>query len=178
MVANGYSKVELWVPEVFVPHIRSYADGLRDLVKPPSKELTVWNVEKLNDLLKTQEAYEQGLWETEVLHGDVPCLVLTRKDEGDLEIFIVASNSQVLVSTPLIALSQIGDVAGWNERLMRMNKMMPLSTVGIADTANGPVYEIYGALSSMSHPDQVIEEIEALTDNALEISATLMPAAA
>ena len=98
-------------------------------------------------------------------HGDVEVVVVRLEDREAFPIYITVDESQILCLSPLWTEAEVlpetrGDLL---DILLTMNIPMPLS----AFSKVGHQYIIFNALSLQATLNQVIEEIEVLSDNAL-----------
>ena len=114
-----------------------------------------WNKTTLNELLST---HEDWVIETE---GD--CLSISNED--GLDAFLIASEHQIIVETPLFPVDSVGDVSALNGAILRTHQLVPLTTVGIKSIGNSEYYVAFGALSSASKDSVIIEEIDVLFAN-------------
>jgi len=112
------------------------------------------NTEKLSDLL-SQQSWDLGSV------GD--CLTITN-DVG-ITIYLVNSEDQILVETPLFPLSSVKDLTELNNMVLRSHHLVPLSTVCIKPSGGEDCYVAFGSLSSDSKDSVIIEEIETLFEN-------------
>jgi len=97
-------------------------------------------------------------------------LILTLKQHGDLIIHISMTSKQMLIETVICPVENIHDANKLNYRLLRIQKLLPLSSVGISIINHQEYYVAFGALSLASSIADIVLEIEALAENALELA--------
>ena len=100
-----------------------------------------WNPLALATALQTVP--EQNI---DVTNGE-NALIIKMNDYGDLQINIL-----------------------FNTFLLRNQKMMPLSSVGISSVQHEEYYIVFGALSLKSSLEDILLEITSLVDNALDLA--------
>lgn len=128
-----------------------------------------WTTASLFEALKDSELTADGRASVEYLQGAEPAINVVMHDFGDLPIELAASGEQIFCSTPLWDDSQIQDKAAFNEALLLINPINPLSNFGLMQREDGSkVYVVFGELSSSSALEQVVEEVEVLARNTLE----------
>ncbi len=96
-------------------------------------------------------------------------------EAGDMVITLVATEHQVMASTPLVLAARVADRAGFNEACLRLNPINPLSNLGLATIGGEDVYIVFGELSPDATAAQVVHEVDTLADNALEAIQILSP---
>ena len=84
-------------------------------------------------------------------------LIIKMNDYGDLQINILFTSRQMIIET-------------FNTFLLRNQKMMPLSSVGISSVQQEEYYIVFGALSLKSSLEDILLEITSLVDNALDLA--------
>lgn len=97
-------------------------------------------------------------------------LILTLKQHGDLIVHISMTSKQMLIETVICPVENIYDVNTLNYRLLRLQKLLPLSSVGISVINHKDYYLAFGALSLASSIADIVLEIEMLAENALELA--------
>lgn len=95
-------------------------------------------------------------------------LRITLKERGDLDVLMVASGEQILCSVLLLPASDVPAREKFERRALSVHKLIPLSNFGITDFAGAEWYELFGALSSRSDADALVEEVAVLAANAHE----------
>lgn len=103
-------------------------------------------------------------------------LKLTLKKRGDLTLHISLTSKQMLIETVISPVENIRDVNKLNYRLLCLQKILPLSSVGISVIHHQEYYIAFGALSLSSSFDDIILEIETLANNALELAEIISEA--
>lgn len=115
------------------------------------------NKEQLSALLAQQP------WGVE---SDGACISIT--NEEGLTAYLVSGESQILVETPLFPAGSVADTVALNDLVLRTHHLVPLSTICIRQISGEDHYVAFGALSSDSKDDVIIEEIETLFENVSE----------
>ncbi|MBL7634429.1 MULTISPECIES: DUF2170 family protein [Atlantibacter] len=100
-------------------------------------------------------------------------LSLKLKEHGDLLLNISMTSRQMLIETLICPVESIHDVNKLNYYLLRFQKLLPLSSVGITIVNSREYYVAFGALSISSPLSDVILEIETLAENALELAEVI-----
>ena len=100
-------------------------------------------------------------------------LSLKLKEHGDLLLNISMTSRQMLIETFICPVESIHDVNKLNYYLLRFQKLLPLSSVGITIVNSREYYVAFGALSISSPLSDVILEIETLAENALELAEVI-----
>ena len=72
--------------------------------------------------------------------------------------------------TFICPVSSISNPDEFNTFLLRNQKMMPLSSVGISSVQQEEYYIVFGALSLKSSLEDILLEITSLVDNALDLA--------
>ena len=88
-------------------------------------------------------------------------LIIKMNDYGDL---------QIIIETFICPVSSISNPDEFNTFLLRNQKMMPLSSVGISSVQQEEYYIVFGALSLKSSLEDILLEITSLVDNALDLA--------
>ena len=123
-----------------------------------------------SDLVKSDAAV------LELLDGAEASLLITMKEYGDLPLFLAVAGRQIVVEAYLWPASQVRDTISFNEQILRMQKVFPLSTVALESFANGEAaYMVFGALSAASSLANVVFEIETLSDNVIKLTEAFEP---
>jgi uncharacterized protein YjfI (DUF2170 family) len=132
-------------------------------------EVANWTTESLFNALKSADLFSSEQASVELIDGVEPVLHIVMADYGDLPVFLTVSGEQIIVESVLWSVSDVVDLAGFNEAVLRTHKYFPLSTISL-DTLgdDGDYYHMFGALSSASILHNVVFEIEALANNVLQ----------
>lgn len=126
-----------------------------------------WNLESVKTLVQ-----EQASW---MVESEGECLSISN-DEG-IDAFLYAGEQQVVIETPLFALSDVSDVDALNAFILRTHLYQPLSTVGIKAINGQDYYIAFGSLSANSKPEVLLQEIETLfanVDDFIEVYETYL----
>ncbi len=97
-------------------------------------------------------------------------LIIKMNDYGDLQINILFTSRQMIIETFICPVSSISNPDEFNTFLLRNQKMMPLSSVGISSVQQEEYYIVFGALSLKSSLEDILLEITSLVDNALDLA--------
>ena len=117
-----------------------------------------WTLDQLHELTTAQEDW--------VVEREEDFLTIAN-DEG-IEAFLYAGDQQIIVESILFPLSAVKEPNNLNELVLQTHQIVPLSTVGISSIGSEKYYVAFGALSSASKAEVLIEEIEALFGNVPE----------
>jgi len=175
---RGFVKREIWIPPEFVQVLNDCQAALRVGIIPfipkTVKGRTMssdenWTTETLCAALAQSEPAAAGDLVVELVEGADPGILITMTEFGDLPLLMSVSGGQILVDTLLWPVEKVGNVAAFNEMILKTHKILPLSTFGIRAGPDGKdYYEMFGSLSAGSILESVIFEIETLADNALQ----------
>ena len=135
-------------------------------------KLTVWTTTSLFEALKGQELFSGTTASVELIDGVEPALHIVMHDYGDLPIFLTVSGEQIIVESVLWSASDVADVQGFNDAILRTHKYFPLSTISLDNVGDGEdYYQMFGALSSTSILSNVLFEIEVLASNVIQATS-------
>lgn len=111
------------------------------------------------------KSYAGLVFNTELIPGETDVLVVTIEDREEFPVYITVDESQILCITHVWKEAEIIPVKRTEllESLLMMNLPMPLSSF----SKIGPQYIIFGALSTHSSLEELIEEIDVLSENTL-----------
>ena len=73
-------------------------------------------------------------------------LIIKMNDYGDLQINILFTSRQMIIETFICPVCSISNPDEFNTFLLRNQKMMPLSSVGISSVQQEEYYIVFGAL--------------------------------
>lgn len=120
---------------------------------------------KLQQILNDAES-EEITYTSELIQGDVDVLQITVEDREEFPIYITVDECQILCVTHLWHEKEIKDGARETllDALLTMNIPMPLS----AFSKVGDQYILFGALAPSSSKEDIVHEIEVLSDNTLD----------
>ncbi|WP_370604378.1 YjfI family protein [Citrobacter braakii] len=97
-------------------------------------------------------------------------LIVKMNDYGDLSLSVLFTSRQIIIETVICSVSSIHDQDEFNIFLLRNQKILPLSSVGISRVQHEEYYVAFGALSLNSSLDDVVLEMTTLADNALDLA--------
>lgn len=97
-------------------------------------------------------------------------LIIKMNDYGDLQLTVLFTSQQIIIETYICPVNTIKNAAEFNFFLLRNQKVLPLSSVGISRVKQEEYYIAFGALSLNSSLDDVTLEITTLVENALDIA--------
>ncbi len=134
--------------------------------------LESWTTVSLFDALKEADLFVEASASIEMIDGVDPAIHITMHDYGDLPVFLTVSGEQIIVESVLWEVSEIDDVAAFNEAILRTHKYFPLSTISMDKMRDGAdYYHMFGALSSTSILHNVLFEIEVLASNVIQATS-------
>lgn len=99
-----------------------------------------WNPLALADALQT--------WPDIDIKNSENALIMKMNDYGDLQINIIFTSRQIIIETFICPVSCIKNREEFNLFLLRNQKLMPLSSVGISSIQHEEYYVVFGALCS------------------------------
>ena len=135
--------------------------------------VTAWTVRTLQTALDASSGNGGDALIAKVVEGVEPVLLVTMPDRGSLDIFVSVSDQQIAASVLLWPVDEQADRHAFNEFLLRAQKLVPLSNFGITTVAGRDYYELFGELATTSSIDDVLFELYALADNAIEAASDL-----
>ncbi|WP_336284422.1 YjfI family protein [Citrobacter arsenatis] len=97
-------------------------------------------------------------------------LIVKMNDYGDLPLSILFTSRQLIIETVICPVSSINQQDEFNIFLLRNQKLLPLSSVGISHVQQDEYYVAFGALSLNSSLNDVVLEMTTLADNALDLA--------
>lgn len=97
-------------------------------------------------------------------------LIVKMNDYGDLQFSILFTSRQIIIETLICPLQCIDNQAEFNVFLLRNQKILPLSSVGISLVQNEEYYVVFGALSLNSSLEDIMLEITTLVENAFDLA--------
>lgn len=122
----------------------------------------------------TQQALANALHAADGMNIDIidneHSLTIEMNDYGDLQLSIFLTSNQIIIETLIFPVSHIPNQAEFNYFLLRNQKILPLSSVGISHVQNEEYYVIFGALSLGASLADVILEMTTLVENALDLA--------
>ena len=114
-----------------------------------------WTLLELKDLLAKHKDW--------LVQEEDQCLCITNED--GIDAYLAVSGGQIIVESLLFPRSQVRDVAGLNEEILRTHQVFPLTTVATSVIDGEDYYLAFGALSSGSREESIAIEVRALFDN-------------
>ena len=178
--AAGLTAVEVWVPPEHRPAVRRFERLLRLGIVPPMP--TVRDIDPkgelamdLNLLRETLDEYTSDngyTFRTRTLDGEAGLEVVV-EDRDEFPILLSADDEQTLCLTYLWDEAQVKQDkrTALLTTLLEMNVPLPLSSFGkVADR-----YVIFGALTATASTEDLVVEIETLSDNTLEVLEVVAP---
>lgn len=128
-----------------------------------------WNTESLFVALNDRPMFANGSCSIEIIEGLDATIVISMHEYGDLPVFITVGGDQILVEAVLFSASDIKDTARFNEYVLKTHKYLPLSTISLdTDDTHGDYYHMFGALSAASSINEIVHEIETLSENVIQ----------
>ena len=137
---------------------------------------TPWTIRTLKAALDGHDAVREGELSTRVVEGADPVLLATMHRHGDLEAFVNVSDAQIAASVLLWPCDEQPDRAAFNEFLLKAQKIVPLSNFGISTVGERDYYELFGELATTTPLPEIVGELRALADNAIEAATDLRTA--
>lgn len=118
------------------------------------------NIQKIKSHLVSSD---HGWAVTEIESG------LEIRNEDDSPVHLIVTEKQMLVEQMLFPVAQIENVAEFDNQLMYLQRVMPLTSVGKSRINNENYYVAFGALSADSKLDNVELELVMLYQNTFEL---------
>ncbi|MNI85258.1 hypothetical protein D3C73_1422340 [compost metagenome] len=97
-------------------------------------------------------------------------MIIKMNDYGDLLLSILFTSRQMIIETVICPVNNIQHQDAFNLFLLRNQKLLPLSSVGISRVRQDEYYVAFGALSLNSTLEDVVLEMTTLVDNALDLA--------
>lgn len=132
-----------------------------------------WNIRSLKTALDGCESVKSGEFTPRIVEGADPVLLVTMHTQGELEVFVNVSEAQIAASVLLWPCDEQPDRAGFNEFLLKAQKLVPLSNFGIATVDGRDFYELFGELATTTSLDTIVIELRTLAENAIEAATDL-----
>ncbi|MEY2161349.1 YjfI family protein [Rhodanobacter sp. FW106-PBR-LB-2-11] len=134
-----------------------------------------WTTTSLFEALAASDYVKEGRARISLEHNSEAVILIEAHDHGDLPMQMLASGSEVHVSTVLCLASSVKDRATFNEACLRLNPIYPLSNIGLGTVHGEDAYIVFGQLSALSPLASVIEEIHTLGHCATQAANELHP---
>ncbi len=171
---QGLIKKEIWIR----PENSGKARELEKELRTGTRDVTIqgesmnrpkWQTEALMvDICKAPLIISSRA-SAELIEGVDPTIHVVMHEYGDLPVFVTVAGDQIIVESLLWPSSEVGDVAEFNEAVLRTHKYFPLSTISLDLLANGEAfYQMFGALSASSRLASVVQEVETLARNVIQ----------
>ena len=171
---KGLVKKEVWI----LPSNASRLDEIEKQLRATGDEQqpygghsmsSNWTTASLYKALQSEHLITSGNSSVELIDGLDPALHIVMYEYGDLPIFLTVSGDQVIAECVLWSVSDVNDLASFNEAVLRTHKFFPLSTISLDGAGNEQdYYHMFGALSSLSSMENIIYEIEVLANNVIQ----------
>lgn len=123
-----------------------------------------WTPQTLSDALNKTSCLDVEI--TNNQHA----VVIRMNDYGDLQLNVLLTSRQIIVETYICPVNDIKRQAEFNLFLLRNQKVLPLSSVGISRVRNEEYYVAFGALSLSAALEDIVLEITTLVENALDLA--------
>lgn len=165
---QGLVKKEIWIRPEHTNKAREFEKALRvaDLEQVAGRPL--WLTQALFNDLKETKMVEDGHASIEMIEGISPIIHIVIHDYGDLPQFLSVAGDQIIVESVLWPISEVVDIAKFNDVILRTHKYFPLSTISLAKRAEEDYYLMFGSLSSYSSLEDIVQEIEVLASNVIQ----------
>ncbi|KEI69624.1 YjfI family protein [Endozoicomonas elysicola] len=176
MREQGLVKKELWILPENASLLRDIEQQLRqtDSYQPAgntnmTQSNSVWTMQSLYEALSRDSLSSSGSAVLNLVDGTEPCLEISMTEFGDLPIYLTVSGEQIIADAVLWPLSMVKNPVTLNDEVLRTHKLFPLSTISLDRFPDGnEYYTIFGALSSSSSLQNIVQEIETLAANAIK----------
>ncbi len=179
---QGFVKKEVWILPQHAALLTQFEKQLR---QPLAQELifskfskgglismtqpSLWAIVGLHDALQKEALFQSGEATAELVQGADPSILITLNEYGELPVYLTIAGEQIIVESLMWPKSDITDVAGFNEEVLRTHKLFPLSTISLDLLPDGnEYYTMFGALSATSLLENVVFEVETLADNVIK----------
>ncbi len=126
--------------------------------------MMAWTVETLSAALLQSSTLTLNI------QSEADALIIKLDDYGDLQLNLLLTSRQIIIETYICPLSEIKQQDAFNAFLLRNQKLLPLSSVGISPVGGEEYYVAFGALSLNSSLDDILLEISTLAQNALDLA--------
>lgn len=126
--------------------------------------MMAWTVETLSAALLQSSTLNLNI------RHETDALIIKLDDYGDLQLNLLLTSRQIIIETYICPLSEIKQQDAFNAFLLRNQKLLPLSSVGISPVGGEEYYVAFGALSLNSSLDDILLEISTLAQNALDLA--------
>jgi len=178
---QGLVKKEVWIwpdnakrltaveKQLRNPNVSTWINVGDLMVNNMNESTGLWTTQTLYQALKKEALFTQGGATVELIEGVEPSLYIEMNEFGDLPVFLTVAGEQIIVEAVLWSKSDVVNVSGFNDAVLRTHKYFPLSTISLDAMSDGEdYYHMFGALSSSSLISNVIFEIEVLATNVIQ----------
>ncbi|WP_420589316.1 YjfI family protein [Bacterioplanoides sp.] len=178
---SGLVKKEVWIRPENARLLAQAEKRLREVIPADAinegelvmtdvkNTVELWTVHSLKAALEQEPPFSLNEATIELIEGASPSLLIEMKAFGDLPLFLTIAGEQIIVESVLWPLSEVADVAGFNDAVLRTHKYFPLSTISLDLMSNGEsYYHMFGALSATSLLSNVLFEIDMLASNVIQ----------
>lgn len=174
---QGLVKKEVWVRPENAKQLSVLEKQLRQVVDEDwlkgvgamAVSNQAWTTVGLCEAFKEVELFSSDRATVELIDGVEPALHIVMREYGDLPVFLTVAGEQIIVEAVLWSVDEVGDVAAFNDAVLRTHKYFPLSTISLDSVGlDTDYYHMFGALSSCSIIENVIFEIEVLASNVIQ----------
>ena len=133
-----------------------------------------WTVATLKAAI--DELADTGEISCTIREGGQDVLEVTLAAAGDLVLFVVPGETQILTTAVLWPRSAQENPQEFEAMMLRSHKMLlPLSAISIDQIEGEEYYELFGSISQGAHFDALLTEFETIGANALELARDLGP---
>ncbi|MFT5083382.1 MAG: hypothetical protein ACI9Y1_001425 [Lentisphaeria bacterium] len=174
---QGLVKKEVWVLPENAKHLGKFEKMLREPLNPSDltkgvlkmTEMKRWTTTTLFEVLAVEPLFDGDRAMVELIDGAEPSLHLVMHEFGDLPLFLTVAGDQIIIDAVLWPKSEVADISGFNDAVLRTHKYFPLSTISLDTLSSGAdYYQMFGALSASSILPNIIFEIEMLASNVIQ----------
>jgi len=165
---QGLVKKEIWIRPEHTNKAREFEKALRvaDLEQVAGRQ--TWLTQALSSDIESSKLVNEGRATVELIEGASPTVHIIMHEYGDLPQFLTVAGDQIIVESVLWPVSKVVDIAKFNDVVLRTHKYFPLSTISLAKRAEEDYYIMFGALSSYSSLEDILQEIEVLASNVIQ----------
>ena len=170
---SGFTPVEVWIPARHRSYLRRIEQLLRRGIAPALDMTDAWNqsgkeimdIKLLRETLDGSTSENGFAFTAEAADGD-DAIEVTVEDRQEFPILVTVDDEQILCLTYLWSEDQVKPDKRTEmlSMLLEMNVPLPLSSFGKI----GDRYVVFGALSVTAAMEDVVTELEVLSENTLE----------
>jgi hypothetical protein len=173
---QGLVKKEVWIRPGYAQQLSAIEKQLREADRSVATTGVVmmesanrWTTAALLQALAEAELFSSKKASLELIDGVGPALHIVMGEYGDLPIFLTVAGEQIIVESMLWSVSDVSDVAAFNDSVLRTHKYFPLSTISLDKVGDqGDYYHMFGSLSASSSVENVVFEVEVLASNVIQ----------